>query len=193
MTARLLIADSNPALCRSLSMLVKATPDVDCVGTAQSSEELLTLADETAPHLVLLAPDLLEASARALHMAHPGIKLIALLRTVEPWDMDEAHAAGAIGCICQEASNENIQAAIAAAYHAQPLLREQVSIQPTNPATFFHLSRDERALLRRLAEAGAQVTSDADRLTLGSLLTKLGAQSLPQAVETAQRGGLLAE
>lgn len=198
MNVRLIVADTNPAVRRSLSLVAKTTPGVEYVGTAQHAEELRTLADAERPDLVLIEASILAATARALRLALPGIKLILILAANEEISIAELHAAGATAYIRQQAHSDAIRQAVQAAIEGNHFEDEQVGVHPVHPAAFFQLGERELQLLHALIthedSRAAQVLGISRAefdLYVSSVMAKLSVESLEGLRERAKEQALI--
>jgi len=119
---RVLLADDQANVRSALRLLLAQEPDLDMVGEATETEELLVQVEATCPDLVLLDWELpgTQATARptdagqrlilALRACRPGLKIIAL--SVYPEARQAALAAGADSFVSKGDPPDQLLAAV---------------------------------------------------------------------------------
>jgi two-component system response regulator DesR len=84
---RVLVADSDPRVCKALNMLLKFEPELAIVGESTDAESLLTQAQELKPDLVLLDWELpgssITAVLQSLRQSETPCQIIILSRRPE--------------------------------------------------------------------------------------------------------------
>ena len=126
-TLKILLADDHPLVLQGLRRTLEPNEDIDVVGEAHTTDEVLALVERRSPELVLLD----------LHMPGPGgiscleqirerwpeIKVVILSACDERETIDAALRAGATAYIVKSVSHTDIpsvlrQAATGSVYHA---------------------------------------------------------------------------
>ena len=115
---RVLLADDQRVVREGLATLLGLLPAVDVVGTASDGEEVVKLAAELAPEVVLMdlrmpRCDGVEATRR-LRELDPESKVIVLTTYADDRSVVDALRAGARGYLTKDAGAEEIEQAIAA-------------------------------------------------------------------------------
>ena len=117
MTAlRVLAADDQRVVREGLAMLLGLLPDVEVVGTAADGEEVLALAAELKPDVILMdlrmpRMDGVEATRR-LRERDPAVKVVVLTTYADDRSVLDALRAGALGYLTKDAGAAEIQQAL---------------------------------------------------------------------------------
>jgi DNA-binding NarL/FixJ family response regulator len=214
-STRVLIADDQRVVRQGLELLLGLLPGVEVVGTASDGEEVMALAADLEPDIVLMdlrmpRCDGVEATRR-LRVTHPDIKVIVLTTYADDRSVLDALRAGARGFLTKDAGAEEIQQAIAAVEHGEaaidPAVQRHVvdalaatsgEQQPMEAELPDGLTAREAEVLGLIAE-GLTNTEIAARLVVSEatvkshinhLFTKTGVRDRAQAVTYAYRHGL---
>ena len=215
MTAvRVLAADDQRVVREGLAMLLGLLPDVEVVGTAADGEEVLALAAELRPDVILMdlrmpRMDGVEATRR-LRERDPAVKVVVLATYADDRSVLDALRAGALGYLTKDAGAAEIQQALHRVAGGQAALDPAVQLHlveaiadgvPSVPATAplpDGLTPREAEVLTLIA-AGLSNTEIAERLVVSEatvkshvnhMLAKIGARDRAQAVGYAYRHGL---
>jgi DNA-binding NarL/FixJ family response regulator len=211
-TIRLLIADDHPVVRDGLVAILSTQPDFLVVGEAATGQEVIDLADELRPDVILLDLELpildgVEA-LRQVRLRHPEIQ--ALVFTA--FDTDErilgAVRAGAKGYLLKGVARDEIFRAIREIKRGGSLLQpivttkllEHISasqVEPLLPAE--QLTGREMEVLRLLArgknnkEIAAElvITERTVKFHVSSILKKFNAGNRTEAVTFAVGQGLI--
>lgn len=209
---RVLIADDHPMFRRGLVASFAGSPEVQVVGEAQDGEQLLALAAEVSPDVVvtdLSMPSLdgIKASQRLL-ASHPSLGLLILTMHEDDERLFSALRAGARGYLLKGADRDDIVRAIQAvhagdAIYAAPVARRIVDFftgaHDTYAAQVFPDLTDRERDVLQLVSAGAGNHEIARRLGLSdktvrnhvsAILGKLQARDRAAAVALARNAGL---
>ena len=216
MTAvRVLAADDQRVVREGLAMLLGLLPDVEVVGTAADGEEVLALAAELRPDVILMdlrmpRMDGVEATRR-LRERDPDIKVVVLTTYADDRSVLDALRAGALGYLTKDAGAAEIQQALHRVAGGQAALDPAVQLHlveaiadgmPPGPATTLlpdGLTPREAEVLTLIA-AGLSNAEIAERLVVSEatvkshvnhMLAKIGARDRAQAVGYAYRHGLV--
>jgi DNA-binding NarL/FixJ family response regulator len=214
---RVLAADDQRVIREGLAMLLGLLPDIEVVGTAADGAEVLAMAAQLQPDVVLMdlrMPRVDGVTAtRRLRESHPGIRVVVLTTYADDRSVIEALQAGALGYLTKDAGAAEIHRALRDVVSGQAALDpavqrhlvEAIANGPPAPAEPGRAPRLPDALTRREVEvltliaAGLSNAEIAARLGVGEatvkshinhLLPKIGARDRAQAVGYAYRNGL---
>ena len=113
---RVLAADDQRVVREGLAMLLGLLPDVEVVGTAADGEEVLALAAELKPDVILMdlrMPRMDGAQAtRLLRERDPAVKVVVLTTYADDRSVIDALRAGALGYLTKDAGAAEIQQAL---------------------------------------------------------------------------------
>ncbi len=211
---RVLAADDQRVVREGLAMLLGLLPDVEVVGTAADGEEVLALAAELKPDVILMdlrmpRMDGVEATRR-LRELDPAVKVVVLTTYADDRSVLDALRAGALGYLTKDAGAAEIQQALHRVAGGQAALDPAVQLHlveaiadgvPSGPATAplpDGLTPREAEVLTLIA-AGLSNAEIAERLVVSEatvkshvnhMLAKIGARDRAQAVAYAYRRGL---
>jgi len=212
---RVLAADDQRVVREGLAMLLGLLPDVEVVGTAADGEEVLALAAELRPDVILMdlrmpRMDGVEATRR-LRERDPAVKVVVLTTYADDRSVLDALRAGALGYLTKDAGAAEIQQALhrvaggqaaldpAVQLHLVEAIADGQSLGPT-PATLPDGLTPREAEVLTLIAAGLSNTEIAERLVVSEatvkshvnhMLAKIGARDRAQAVGYAYRHGLV--
>ena len=212
---RVLAADDQRVVREGLAMLLGLLPDVEVAGTAADGEEVLALAAELKPDVILMdlrmpRMDGVEATRR-LRERDPAVKVVVLTTYADDRSVIDALRAGALGYLTKDAGAAEIQQALHRVADGQAALDPAVQRHlveaiadgvPSGPATASlpaGLTPREAEVLTLIA-AGLSNTEIAERLVVSEatvkshvnhMLAKIGARDRAQAVGYAYRHGLV--
>jgi DNA-binding NarL/FixJ family response regulator len=214
-TIRVLIADDHPFFRDGLHVLLEATPDTELVGEATDGEEVLILAAESKPDVVLMDLRMLglggiEATRKILKEL-PETSILVVTMVEEDDSVFAAMRAGARGYLLKGADKDEMLLAIRAVargeavfgpdiarrliqYFGSPLSRSSRTSRSIFPA----LTNREREILDLIA-AGKNNQEIAESLFLSvktvqnyvsNIFTKLQVADRAQAIVRAREAGL---
>jgi DNA-binding NarL/FixJ family response regulator len=212
---RVLAADDQRVVREGLAMLLGLLPDVEVVGTAADGEEVLALAAQLRPDVILMdlrmpRMDGVEATRR-LRERDPAIKVVVLTTYADDRSVIDALRAGALGYLTKDAGAAEIQQALHRVVCGQAALDPAVQLHlveaiadgtPSSPApaTLPDGLTPREAEVLTLIAAGLSNAEIAERLVVSEatvkshvnhMLPKIGARDRAQAVGYAYRHGLV--
>ena len=212
---RVLAADDQRVVREGLAMLLGLLPDVEVVGTAADGEEVLALAAELKPDVILMdlrmpRMDGVEATRR-LRERDPAVKVVVLTTYADDRSVLDALRAGALGYLTKDAGAAEIQQALhrvaggqaaldpAVQRHLVEAIADGVPAGPAPAPLPDGLTPREAEVLTLIA-AGLSNAEIAERLVVSEatvkshvnhMLAKIGARDRAQAVGYAYRHGLV--
>ena len=195
-------------------MLLGLLPDVEVVGTAADGEEVLALAAELRPDVILMdlrmpRMDGVETTRR-LRELNPAVKVVVLTTYADDRSVLDALRAGALGYLTKDAGAAEIQQALHRVAGGQAALDpavqrhlvEAIADGPRSgpaPAQLPDGLTPREAEVLTLIAAGLSNAEIAERLVVSEatvkshvnhMLAKIGARDRAQAVGYAYRHGL---
>ena len=213
---RIILADDQALFREGLRTLLSTRPDIEIVGEAANGLEVVQLAEQLHPSVVLMdlrmpLMDGIQATAR-LREASPDVAVLALTTFDDDGNLFGALRAGASGYLLKDVSLETLVAAIHAADRGESFLQSTVtgrvvsaiarlmeSGPPLAEALVISLSPREREILSLLSR-GASNKEIADRVCLAegtvknhvtNILAKLDVRDRTQAALRARDLGLV--
>ena len=206
---RILLADDHAVVRQGFKMILDAQPDMEIVGEAANGREVLALAEEVRPDVVVMdvaMPELngIEATRR-LAASMPHARVLALSMHKDSVYVREILRAGARGYVLKESGAGDLVKAVRAVAAGEGYLSPAVSNavlddyrrHVTNPIDL--LTTREREVLQMLAEGKTNkeiaavldlsvYTIEAHR---GRIMEKLNLHSINELVRFAVRNGLI--
>jgi len=209
---RILIADDHGLMRAGLHAMLEDESDVEVVGEAASGEEVLHLAGELRPDIVLLdinmpGIDGIETTRR-LRISYPQTRVLILTVYAEESLLREAIQAGASGYIIKRAAEEELITAIQAISRGDIYIHPAITrflLKELNPDTkpkndaLHELTPREVEVMgyiirgftnRQIAEA-LYISTRTVEGHRASLFSKLGIKNRVELVEYAEKKGLM--
>jgi NarL family two-component system response regulator LiaR len=199
------LVDDHRVVTSGLKLYLESFEDIRVVGMASSGEEMLEQAGRWSPQVVvldLLMPGGIDGveTARRLHDAHPGIRIVALTASVDEARLIGVLRAGAIGYVRKDADPEVLLAAIRAASKGRTFIDPSVAggiladsrapdaISPRELEVLRQIAfgRTNREIAERLF-----VSEETVKTHVGRILDKLGLQHRTQLVAFALKHGMV--
>jgi len=211
-TLSVLIADDHPVFRDGIRALLEATPDTQVLGEATTGNEVIALAEQLKPDLILMdvqMPGLngIEATRRTV-AAHPGVRVLMVTMFEDDASVFAAMRAGAHGYVLKDATKEEIRRAIQAVGNGEAIFSPAIAARlidffATPPLSipknmFPELTGREKEILDLVAK-GESNRAIADHLTLSTktvsnyvsnILNKLQVADRAQAIVKAREAGL---
>jgi DNA-binding NarL/FixJ family response regulator len=209
---RVLIADDHPLFRDGIRTLLLAAPDMELVGEAETGHEVVRLAEQLQPDVILMDIQMpgingIEATRQIVH-ASPHIAILMVTMFDDDHSVFSAMRAGARGYVLKGVKHDDMQRALRAVGNGDAIFSPTVatrmmaffaSMRPaTLPAMFSDLSQRERELLDLIAQ-GYKNPEIAERLVLSpktvrnhvsNILSKLQVADRGQAILKAREAGL---
>ena len=200
---RILLVDDHAVVRMGLSAIINLQADLKVCGEAENGEAAVRLAAELKPDVVVMdfslpGMDGAEATAAVLK-ASPSSKVLILTSFGTSADLARAVAAGAIGAVTKNLSNDELSSAIRdtarGIQHFSPEIRQTLS-EGTDDKAFTKrqmevldsitrgLSNDDIALMLGISKSRV-------KQHLNEVYEKLGASNRAEAVAIAMRRQLL--
>ena len=199
----ILLVDDHAVVRMGLSAIINLQADLKVCGEAENGEAAVRLATELKPDVVVMdfslpGMDGAEATAAVLKVS-PTSKVLILTSFGTSADLARAMAAGAIGAVTKNLSNDELSSAIRdtarGIQHFSPEIRQTLS-EGTDDKTFTKrqmevldsitrgLSNDDIALMLGISKSRV-------KQHLNEVYEKLGASNRAEAVAIAMRRQLL--
>src|SRR5512135_1763420 len=207
MTIRVVIADDHSVVRQGLRMFLGLDPELEVVGEAADGAEVLRLARQLRPDIVLmdlLMPVMDGITATALIRSElPDTEVLALTSVLEDASVVGAVRAGAIGYLLKDTDADALCRAIKAAAAGQVQLTPQAAARlmqaVSAPESPEELTERETEVLRLMARGQSnkhiarnlQIGEKTVKVHVSNILSKLGVQSRTQATLYAIRVGLV--
>jgi DNA-binding NarL/FixJ family response regulator len=142
---RLLIADDHPAFRAGLRLLLESLGDVEVVGEAATGAEVVELAVEHRPDVVVMDLQMPEVggieATRAIVARAPGVSVLVLTMFEDEDSVFAALRAGARGYVLKGAGQEELARAIRAIASGEAIFSPAIA---TRVIDFFSRSRDDQ-------------------------------------------------
>jgi len=209
---RVLIADDHPLFRHGLFALLNASPDFEVVGEATSGEEVVTMAAQLQPDVILMDIHMpggngIEATRHILHTS-PNIRILIITMFEDDASVFTAMRAGARGYVLKDAQKADMLAAIQAVGRGEAIFSPTIATRLIDffaaprpavpPQAFPELTEREREILDLIAK-GHSNTEIATRLVLSpntvrnyvsNVFSKLQVADRAQAIIRARESGL---
>jgi len=209
---RVLIADDHPLFRHGIAALLAVSPEFQVVGEATSGEDVVTLAEQWQPDVILMdirMPGIngIDATRQILHTS-PHIRILMVTMSEDNASVFAAMRAGARGYILKEAQKDDMLRAISAVGRGEAIFSPAVASRLIDffaapkplapPQAFPELTEREHEILTLIAQ-GHSNPAIADRLVLSpntvrnyvsNIFSKLQVADRAQAIIRAREAGL---
>jgi DNA-binding NarL/FixJ family response regulator len=211
-TLRVLIADDHPLFRHGIAALLQALPEFEVVGEATSGEEVVALAEQLQPDVILMDIHMpgfngIAATRLILHTS-PHIRILMVTMSEDDASVFTAMRAGARGYVLKDAQKDDMLRAIRAVGRGEAIFSPAVATRLIDffaaprpavpPQAFPDLTDRERAILNLIAQ-GHNNPEIAARLVLSpstvrnyvsNIFSKLQVVDRAQAIVRAREAGL---
>lgn len=207
----ILIADDHPLFRKGLRAMLNTVPQVAVVGEAASGSEVMRLAEQLEPKLVLMDLQMPNGSGltaiRQITVAMPLCHILVVTMFEDDDSVFAAMRAGARGYVLKDMDDDEMIRAILAVGHGEAIFSAPIagrmmtffgnrSMQP--PTLFADLTESERNVLRLMARGLANEVIAAQlalspktvRNYISSIFSKLHVADRAQAIVRAHDVGL---
>src|SRR5919108_3857754 len=163
---RVLIADDHPLFRHGIAALLAASPEFQVVGEATNGEEVVRLAEQLQPDVILMdirMPGMsgIEATRQILHTS-PHIRILMVTMSEDNASVFAAMRAGARGYVLKEAQKDDMLRAIRAVGRGEAIFSPAVASRLIDffaaprplapPRAFPELTEREREILTLIAQ-----------------------------------------
>ncbi len=199
---RLLIVDDHILFREGLAAIIKAEPDIEVVGLAESVQEAIKLANDTHPDVILMDFELQDGSGvdatRAILKEQPGCKIIFLTVFTDDQKLLSAVRSGAKGYLLKNSRPSKLIAALRSVYEGESALSPGMTLrimeelartkepEKTAGAAFAKLTQREKDVLLELA-SGSTNQEIAQRLFLSENTVKYHIHSILEKLNLSDR------
>lgn len=212
MATRILIADDHGLMRAGLHAMLEDQPTLEVIGEAASGEEVLHMAGELCPDIVLLDISLpgidgIETT-RQLRVSCPQARVLILTVYSEESLLLEAIRAGASGYIIKRAAEEELISAIQAVSRGEMYIHPALTrylLKELSPETKPRMDAFDQLTPREVEVMGYIIRGYTNRQIAeelvisirtveghrASLLSKLGLKNRVELVEFAEKKGLI--
>ena len=208
---RILVADDHPVYRDGLRALAARSPDLELVGEAADGTQVVALAEQTLPDVILMdlrMPGMTGIEAtRAILDQRPETRILILTMSEDDDSLFAAMRAGARGYLPKDADSEELIRAIRAAalgeviFGASIASRLQAFFAPTRARAadpFPELTEREDEVLELIAQgrsnheiaARLQISDKTVRNHVANVFNKLRVADRAQAIVRAREAGL---
>ena len=200
---KILIADDHSLVRIGFASLLGYQPDFQVVGTAEDGDAAVRLFKELAPDVTvmdLMMPGTNGVEAtRRIREADPTARILILTTFGTAADVTKAIAAGAVGAITKDSSNDELLAAIRTVATGResisPVIRKSLIDNPNPPEFTERQTEILLSVTRGLTNADIAkqlgISTDAAKQHIMAIFKKLGAANRTEAVAIALRKHLL--
>ncbi len=209
MTFRILIADDHGVIRAGLHALLDAESDIEVIGEAEDTEEVIRLAGELSPDIVLMDVSMpgeggIEAT-RKICSDHPKLRVLILTVHEDKGLLQEALRYGASGYILKQAVKSELINAIHAVGRGELYIHSALTRALLDQVPDLQVPRPDNTLTAREVDVLRLIAKGHTNSQIGQLLnisirtvefhrsnliTKLGVESRVGLVRYAEEHGL---
>lgn len=209
---RVLVADDHPLFREGLRAMLASTPDMEFVGEASTGEEVISLAAELQPDVIVMDIQMpgvggIEAT-RTIVESNPHVQVLVVTMFEDDATVFAAMRAGARGYVLKGANYREMIRAIGAIGSGEAIFSPQVAVRLTSyfadmrptasPQVFPELSDREREILDLIAQGrknpeiarGLFLSPKTVRNHVSNILHKLQVADRTEAIIRAREAGL---
>jgi DNA-binding NarL/FixJ family response regulator len=201
---RILVADDHPVFRRGMRALLESVADTEVVGEAADGEQVVALAAELRPDVILMDITMPGASGieatRRIVAANPGIGVLMVTMVEEDDAVFAAMRAGARGYVVKGADQDEVLRAVRSVAKGEAVFGRAVAQRLTRmfavpqagaaARAFPDLTDREREILDLLAE-GRSNAAIAARLSLSQKTVRNHVSNVLNKLQVADRGAAI--
>lgn len=206
MTATVLVVDDHPVVRDGVTLLLRAEPSLELVGSAESGRVAILRVAELRPDLILLdlrLPDMLAPEVISeLRQVHPAARIVVFTAHGDHQGLRAALDAGAHGCLLKDVAGTDLVSALRQVLHGERVVDPRIlpdQAQRSHALARSGLTKREYEVLRLAAQGQTNpeiaeatgLTRNTVKTYLQSALHKLGARNRVEAIGKAGEAGLL--
>lgn len=201
---RILIADDHPLFRHGIRALLGATPDFEVVGEATNGDEVVALAAQLQPDVILMDIQMpgmngIEATRAILHES-PHIRILVVTMFEDDGSVFTAMRAGARGYVLKDAEKGEMLRAIRAAGSGEAIFSPAIATRLIDffaaprpaapPKAFPELTEREREILALIAR-GRSNTEIASELVLSPNTVRNYVSNIFSKLQVADRANAI--
>ena len=192
---RVVIADDHDLFRSGLAVFVRACPELDLVGEATNSSDVMALCQRYNPDIVIMDLFMPATSGvntiRTIRQRFPSTRVIALTNFEQEDLVQSTIQAGAISYLLKNISVDQLNTAILAAYEGKSTLAREaaqalVSATHRPTADNFHLTGREREVLSMMIK-GLTNVQIAEKLNISHSTAKKHVSNILAKLQTTSR------
>ena len=200
---RILIADDHMLMRMGISTLVSTAKDMAVVGEARNGREAVELAGSLRPDIVimdLMMPEMSGGEAtKAIHEAHPGIKIVILTTYGTSAELATAVTNGAVGVLLKDKVEMDLLSTIRFVVAGNQVIPTRLLAQIEEDKAMGKLTDRQMEILASVAEgqsnADIALQFGLSEITvkkhLSAIFARLGVANRSEAVALALRKQML--
>ena len=200
---RILLADDHMLMRMGISTLVSTAKDMTVVGEARNGREAVELAGSLRPDVVimdLMMPEMSGGEAtKAIHAAHPGIKIVILTTYGTSAELATAVTNGAVGVLLKDKVEMDLLNTIRFVFEGNQVIPTRLLAQIEEDKAMGKLTDRQMEILASVAEgqsnADIALQFGLSEITvkkhLSAIFERLGVANRSEAVALAFRKQML--
>jgi DNA-binding NarL/FixJ family response regulator len=200
---RILAVDDHPIMLDGLAAVLEIEPDMKLVATAGSGEEAIEQYRKHLPDVVLMDLELPrmsgEQAIRALHEEFPGVVILVLTTFRGDAQALRTMKAGARGYLLKSSVRHDLIDTIRTMHGGKRVIPREIAAAIADHAIDEDLTSRETTVLKHVAKGLPnrnvaellRISEATVKVHMKNILGKLGAISRTQAVQIAQKRGII--
>ena len=200
---RILHADDQMLSRMGVAALVATAGDMEIVGQARDGRQAVELADALKPDVVimdLMMPEMSGGEAtKAIHAAHPGIKIVILTTYGTSAELATAVTNGAVGVLLKDKVEMDLLNTIRFVVEGNQVIPTRLLAQIEEDKAMGKLTDRQMEILASVAEGQSNadialqfgISENTVRTATSTIFAKLGVANRTEATAMALRKGLV--